>query len=196
MFFNNKKINFKIPVEVSARHIHLGQKDMEILFGRGHQLKKIKQLSQPAEFACEELLTLQINGKEIKNVRVIGPLRDATQVEISITDAFYFSVNPPVRLSGDIEGSPGAVLAGPEGQVNLAEGVVIAQRHLHCSLEEAKRLGLKNGDKVSIKVDSERPVVFENIAVRAKDSYSLALHLDTDEGNAAGIKKQGEGLII
>ncbi len=186
----------KIPVEVSARHIHLCQKDLEALFGLEYKLKELKRLSQPSDFSCEETLDIKVGDKEIKNVRVVGPLRQKTQVEISKTDAVILGVNPPVRLSGDIEKSAPVVIVGPAGVVDLTDGLIVALRHIHCATSEAVKLGLKNNDKVSVKTDGERPVTFHNVIVRIKDDFKLCLHLDTDEGNAAGINKTGEGQII
>lgn len=189
-------MKIKISVEISARHAHLSQKDLEALFGMGYELKKIKDLSQPTLFAAEEKVDLKVNSNILKNLRIVGPVRENTQVEISRTDAIFLHVDAPLRLSGDIAGSCGATLIGPKGEIVSKEGVIVAQRHIHCSTDEAKKLGLKSGAEVSVRVDSERPVVFEKIAVRASDNYKFSLHLDTDEGNAAGIDKIGEGEII
>lgn len=186
----------KIPVEVSGRHLHLSQEDLEALFGLGYQLKKKKDLSQPSDFAAEETLDLRNGDKIIKGVRVVGPVRKNTQVEISKTDAVYLGINPPIKLSGDIEGTPGITLIGPKGEVILEKGLIIALRHIHCSSEEAKKMKLKNGEIVSVKIGDERPVIFHNIKVRVGDNYKFCLHIDTDEGNAAGINKIGEGQII
>lgn len=186
----------KIPVEVSARHCHLAKQDLEKLFGIGHELKKIKQLSQPSDFACEETISIQVGSKKIESVRIVGPLREQTQVEISLTDAVGSGVMPPVKLSGNLEGTGSVVLEGPEGVANLSEGLIVALRHIHCATEEAFKLGLKNGDNVSVRVEGQRPIIFENVAVRVRDDYKLCLHLDTDEGNAAGINKTGEGIIL
>jgi putative phosphotransacetylase len=185
----------KIPIEVSARHCHLSERDLEKLFGEDYQLKKMKQLSQPSEFACSETVEIQFGSKKFEKVRVVGPIRGQTQVEISLTDAVGSGVVPPLRLSGDLKGSAVCVIKGPKGEVKLSEGVIVAKRHLHCSLKEAEKLGLKNGDTISIKAKTLRPVVFEDVAVRVDEGYSLDLHLDTDEGNAAGINKKGEGVI-
>ena len=191
------KINLIIvPVEVSARHIHLSKNDLENLFGQGYELKKIKQLSQPSDFACQETVDIKVGDKNLKNIRVIGPEREKTQVEISKTDAFFLKVNAPLRLSGDIHVTPGVTLIGPKGKVDLQEGLIVAKRHLHCATSEAKELGLKNNDIVSVKVESERSVIFEDIPVRVKDSYSLCMHIDTDEGNSAGINGSAQGYII
>lgn len=186
----------KVSVEVSARHCHLSKEVLEKLFGKGHELKKVKQLSQPSDFACEETIEVQIGSKRIENVRVVGPLREKTQVEISLTDAVGSGIIPPTRLSGNLENSSGAILIGRNAQMELAEGLIIAQRHLHCDIESAEKYKLKTGDVVSVKVGQERKIIFEEVVVRVKDNYKLCLHLDTDEGNAAGINKISEGLIL
>ncbi len=191
-----KRQKIKIPVEVSARHCHLSKQDLEKLFGLGHELKKIKQLSQPSDFAAEESAAIKSYSNVLENIRIVGPVRESTQVEISKTDALKLGVDVPIRLSGDISGTPGITLIGPEGKIELKEGLIIAQRHLHCATDEAKKLKLKNGQTVSVRINSERPVIFENVIVRVKDDYKLCLHLDTDEGNAAGINKTGEGFIV
>jgi len=191
----------QVPVEVSARHIHLSQKDLETLFGSGYQLKKKKILTQPCDFAAEETLSIKNNSNILENVRVVGPVRENTQVEINRTDAVKLGVNPPVRLSGDVEGSSAVTVVGPKGEVNLEKGLIIAERHIHCATDEAKKLKLKNittlknGDKVSVKIEGQRPVTFHNVRVRVGNDYKLCLHLDTDEGNAAGINKTGIGTI-
>ena len=189
-----KKI--KVPVEVSARHCHLSKEDLEKLFGAGYQLEELKKLSQASDFASKEMVNITVGSKRFENVRVVGPLRIQTQIEISITDAIGSGVMPPLRLSGDLKGSGAVVLEGPAGKAKLAEGLIIAQRHVHCATDEAKRYKLKNGDIISVKIMGERPVVFGNVSVRVKDSYNLHLHLDTDEGNAAGINKIREGEIV
>lgn len=185
-----------IPIEVSARHIHLCKEDLENLFGQGYALQIKQQLTQASDFAAQETVVLEWQGKKLENVRIVGPLREKTQVEISMTDAVFFGANPPLRLSGDIEGSAKINLHGPKGSTELGQGLIIAKRHIHCNLAEAKKLGLKPGKNVSVEIAGERPVVFENVAVRIKDDYNLCLHLDTDEANAAGIKKIGRGSII
>ncbi len=185
-----------VPVEVSARHCHLSQKDLEALFGAGHKLTKIKQLSQPSDFACEETVAIEFGSKKFEKVRVVGPVREQTQVEISATDGAGSGIEIPLRSSGDLKGSARVILQGPAGRVELNEGLIIAKRHLHCATDEAKKLKLKTGDIVSVKVEGERAVVFENVAIRVRDDYKLCVHIDTDEGNAAGINKIGEGKII
>lgn len=185
----------KIPIEVSARHVHLSQSDLEALFGLNYQLKKLKQLTQPCDFAAEETLVLQSGDKTISNVRIVGPVREKTQAEISMTDAITLSISPVLRISGDIEDTPGATLIGPRGRVELEQGVIIAERHLHCATDEAKKLRLKDGSMVSIKIDGKRGVVFNNVKIRVRDDYKLCMHLDTDEGNAAGINRVGDGYL-
>ena len=195
-----KKNSIKVPIEISARHCHLAAGDLVKLFGAGYELKKMRQLYQPSDFACQETVDIQFGppngGKEIEMVRVVGPLREQTQVEISLTDAVGSGIVPPVRLSGNLQGSSRVILKGPAGHVELNEGLIISQRHIHCATDEAKKYNLKNGDLVSVKIDEGREVIFGKIIVRVRADYKLCLHLDTDEGNAAGINKTGEGQII
>jgi len=186
----------EIPVEVSARHIHISKKDLETLFGEGYQLHRLKQLTQPSDFATEEVLDIEIGGKKLLGVRIVGPEREKTQIEISKTDAVLLGVNPPIRLSGDLENSLGSKLIGPKGELELSEGLIIVKRHIHCATNEAESLGLKNNDIVSVKVDGERSVIFEGVVVRVNNDYKLSMHIDTDEGNAAGINKIGKGIIL
>ncbi len=186
----------KIPVEVSARHCHLSKEDKEKIFGENYELTKLKQLTQPSDFACKETIDIKLGEKEIKNIRVVAPEREKSQVEISLTDAVGSGVVVPIKMSGDLAGSVGAVLIGPVGQVEIKEGVIVAKRHIHCSFDEAKEAGLENGEKVLVEINGERPIVFKDIVVRAGENYKLCLHLDTDEGNAGGINKSGEGIIL
>ncbi len=189
-------MEYKITIEVSARHCHLSERDLEKLFGSGYELKKTKQLSQPSDFACEETVEVEFGNKKLEKVRVVGPLRPQSQVEISLTDAIGSGILPPVKISGDLRHSSEVILRGPAGEIRLSEGLIVAQRHMHCSKEEAAELGLKNEEIVSIKTKSLRPLIFEEVVVRAKDGYNLCMHIDTDEGNAAGINKIGNGIII
>lgn len=186
----------QIPVEVSARHVHLSEKDFEKLFGKNTYLVKIKELSQPGEFASGEFVDLINEDKEIKKVRILGPLRKKSQVEISITDAYFlkFKEFPKIRVSGDTANTTQVLVKGPKSSVKLP--CIIAQRHLHCSEIEAKELSLKDNQKISIKVESQRSVTFNEIVVRVSKDYSLALHLDTDEGNSAGITNKTFGKIV
>jgi len=190
-------MNKKVPIEISARHIHLCQKDLEVLFGKGYQLKKLRKLSQADDFAAKETLDIKIGSKVIKKLRIIGPVRKETQIELSITDAFSLGIISSIlRLSGNIKGTPGAILIKSKKKLKIKKGVIIARRHLHCSLQQAKRLNLRNGMSVSVKVNGKRSLTFHNVRVRVREDYKLAVQFDTDEGNAAGIIKKGEGKII
>lgn len=186
----------EIPVEVSARHIHIAKEDLEELFGKGYKLTKLKDLSQPGEFSCKETVTVKNGDKKIENVRIIGPVRDHTQVEISKTDAYFLNLNAPLRVSGNLKGSESATLIGPEGKVNLKKGVIIAKRHLHANPKEAENLRLQDGEEISVKIKGERSLIFNNVKVRVDKDYSLAMHIDIDEGNAANINQKTEGKII
>lgn len=179
---------YYIPAASSARHVHLCRKDVETLFGKDHQLTQMKPLTQPGQFACEEKITVKGPRNEIAGVRVLGPERGSTQVEISMTDSFKLGVKPVLRMSGNTAGTPGATLIGPAGTVELAEGVIIAARHLHMSNEEAAIYGLKDGDIISLKKGGPREVTFGNVVVRCGTGHSLELHIDTDEANAAMLK--------
>jgi len=186
----------KIPIEVSARHIHLSQKDLEALFGRGYKLKKIKDLTQPLDFAAEEMVDVVVAERKLPAVRIVGPERDCTQVEISMSDAIQLGINVPLRISGDVGDTPGALLMASNSQVKIKEGLIIAQRHIHLSPQEAKDLGIINGQEVSLKIEGPRSLIFDKVRARVGENYCCCVHLDTDEGNAAGINRRGEGEII
>ena len=187
----------KFLVETSARHVHVTQEHLEILFGKGYELTKKKDLSQPGQYACEERVTVVGPKKELKGVSIFGPVRKATQVELSLTDARSIGVAAPVRESGDVAGSAGCKLIGPAGEVELTEGVIAAKRHIHATPADAEQLGVKNGDIVSVKVDTDgRSLVFGDVVVRVSDSYALAMHIDTDESNAAGCGREQYGEIV
>lgn len=186
----------KIPIEVSARHIHLSQSDLEALFGSGYQLKKLRQLTQPCDFSANETLDIEANGKKITNVRIVGPVREQTQVELSITDAINLGITPLLRISADLKGTPGIILIGPKKEITIKEGVIIPARHTHYATAEAEEMGLKNGSMVSVLVKGPREISFHDVVIRVRDDYKLCMHLDTDEGNAAGINKVGEGYLV
>ena len=175
----------KILVETSARHVHLTREHVEILFGKGATLTHKKDLSQPGQFACEERVTVSGPKKDIPNVIILGPERPASQVEISFTDARTLGVTAPVKESGDVAGTPGVKLVGPCGEVELNEGVIIAKRHIHMTPEDAAALGVEDKQIVSVKVDSERTTIFGDTVVRVSPKFALAMHIDTDESNAA-----------
>ena len=187
----------KFLVETSARHVHVTQEHLEILFGKGYELTKKKDLSQPGQYACEERVTVVGPKKELKGVSILGPVRKATQVELSLTDARSIGVAAPVRESGDVAGSAGCKLIGPAGEVELTEGVIAAKRHIHATPADAEQLGVKNDDIVSVKVDTDgRSLVYGDVVVRVSDSYALAMHIDTDESNAAGCGREQYGEIV
>ncbi len=183
----------KISIEVSARHIHMSQKDLEILFGNGYELKKLRDLSQSGEFASQEKIIIKNGNKELA-VRIVGPCRKNTQVEVSKTDALYLNLNPPLRKSGNIAFTPGITLINGKKQLKIKKGVILALRHLHCSPEEAKELKLKKN--ASVKVIGDRGLIFEKVRVRIDKKYKLSMHIDTDEGNACGINQKGTGILL
>lgn len=173
-------------VETSARHIHLTDASVEILFGKGATLTKKKDLSQPGQYACEERLTIVGPKNEIKNVIVLGPTRKADQVEVSLTDARTLGVSAPVRESGDTAGSGACKLVGPCGEIELAEGVIAAKRHIHMTPADAEAFGVKDKEIVNVRIQSaERATIYGDVVVRVSPSYALAMHIDTDESNAA-----------
>lgn len=180
-------LDFTIPVGISNRHIHLSKVDLEALFGQGYELSEMKPLSQPGQYAAEETVTIVGAKGEIERVRILGPVRKETQIEISRTDSFVLGVKPPVRDSGDIEGTPGLKVIGPNGEVELERGVIIASRHVHFHPSDAERFGVQNGQKIMLRTSGERALILENVVVRVHDTYALDCHLDTDEGNAAGL---------
>lgn len=179
-----QNILLEVPVGVSGRHVHLTREHLQTLFGPGYELTKIKDLVQPGQFAAKETVTVVGPRGVLESVRVLGPLRSYSQVEISRTDSFKLGVNPPIRESGDHEGSPGCVLVGPAGVVSLKEGVIIALRHIHMHTSDAKRYGLKDKDLVTVQVGGERGLVFTNVLVRVNPNFRLEFHVDTDEANA------------
>jgi acetate kinase len=174
-----------IPIGVSAHHLHLSQEHVEALFGEGHQLSPRSPLSQPGQFAAEEVVRLIGPRGSSDRVRVLGPARKESQVEISRTEGFQLGIHAPVRMSGDLEGTPGLILEGPAGQVELKDGVIYAHRHLHMTPTDAQRLGLENGDIVRLRVEGDRELIFGDVAVRVSPKFKLEFHLDTDEANAA-----------
>ncbi len=182
-----QKNGFMVPIGVSARHIHLTQADLEVLYGPGYQLTKKKEL-MGGQFASNELLTIVgLKLRAIENVRILGPCRKFSQVEISATDAMKLGIKAPLRESGDIAGSAPIALVGPKGALYLKEGCIIASRHIHMSPKDAAAAGVKDGDYVSVKADNDRGTTFNNVKIRVDDSFTLEMHIDTDEANASGI---------
>lgn len=189
----------KIPIEVSARHIHLSQQDLDILFGKNYQLQKEKDLLQPRQFAAKE--TVKIIGKKnsFDNVRIIGPVRSQTQLEITITDSYFLGINPPgVKISGDLADSTGGLeIVGKIEKIKLEKGIIVAKRHLHIEPDKAKKINIKDGDEISIEIIGIRSVIFNQVVVRSKaDIDALSFQLDTDEANASGVKTGDFGEIV
>ena len=176
----------KVMVEISARHVHVTDADLAILFGEGHALTPKKNLSQPGQFACEERVDIIGPKRELKNVSILGPTRSATQVEISLTDARSIGVAAPVRESGDLAGSAPCKIVGPCGEIEITEGVIAAQRHIHLDTATAAEMGLSDKQMVKVQIDTDgRSLIFGDVVVRVSDKYAPAMHIDTDESNAA-----------
>ncbi len=188
----------QVLVEISARHVHVSQQDLETLFGKGYELTVKKELSQPGQFACEERVKVIGTKGEFPAVSILGPCRKDTQVELSLTDARSIGVSAPVRESGDIEDSGVCKLVGPAGEVELTKGVIAAKRHIHATTADAEKMGLENGEIVSVEIPTSngRNLTFGDVVVRVSDSYALAMHIDTDEANAAGMAPNTIGKII
>ena len=184
------------PVAISARHIHVSEDDLQALFGPNATLTKDFDLSQPGQFAAKERVSIEGPKGVIHNVRVLGPVRAATQVEISRTDAMKLGLNPPVRQSGDIANSASIKLINQRQEIMIEQGVIIAQAHIHMTEEDARVLEVSNNELVSVEVDSERPVTFRGVVVRVSNDFSLEMHIDTDEANAGLIEQQAKGRIV
>jgi len=191
-----KKNDNSIPVGISNRHIHLSQIDLNTLFGAGYQLTKIKDLSQPMQYACKETLTIGGPKGAIEKVRILGPVRSESQVEILQADCFKLGITAPVRLSGDLQGTPGITLIGPQGSILLSQGLMIAQRHIHMTQEEAKHLGVSDGEQVSIQIDGLRGGNYSNVVIRANNTSALECHIDTEEANAMKLASTSKITII
>jgi putative phosphotransacetylase len=187
----------KFIVETSARHIHVTQKDLETLFGKGASLTHKKDLSQPGQFACEERVTIVGSKKEIPNVSILGPVRPVTQVELSATDARSAGIAAPIRESGDTAGSGACKVVGPCGEIELSEGVIVAKRHIHLTPADAEELGVNDKDIVWVKVDTDgRKAILGDVVVRVSEKFAKAMHIDTDESNAIGAGRNLEGEIV
>ena len=186
-----------VMVETSARHVHVTEETLEILFGKGYQLTKKKDLSQPGQFACEERVQVIGPKNSFPAVSILGPTRPADQVELSASDARSIGVAAPVRESGDIAGSGACKLVGPKGEVELKEGVIVAKRHIHMTPEDAENYGVKDKQVVSVKIDSpERSLVFGDVVVRVSPKFKLAMHIDTDESNAVMAGRDAAGVCV
>lgn len=185
-----------IPVGISNRHVHLSQKDMDVLFGKDYSLTKLKDLSQPGQYACKETVTICGPKGAIEKIRILGPTRSKTQVEVLMGDCIKLGAVQHVRLSGDLSNTSGITIVGPKGSVQIEEGLVVAQRHIHMTSEDAKNLGVCDGDIVSIKCDDLRGGVYSNVAIRANDTSKLECHLDIEEANAMGINSRSKIVIV
>jgi len=189
--------NYCIPVEISVRHIHLTREVLDILYGKDYQLKKIRDLSQPGEFASAETVTIVgPKMRAIENVRILGPLRNFTQVELSRTDGIYLGIDLPLRVSGDIKGSAPITVIGPKGSIYLNEGAIRAARHIHMTPDDAKKFNVKDKQIVKVEIPGDCGVILDNVIVRVSDKFKLALHLDTDEGNCANAQPTTMAKII
>lgn len=185
----------QIPIGVSNRHVHLSESAVERLFGTGYKLTKYKDLSQPGQFAAKETVTVIGPKGKLQNVRILGPARDMTQVEVSLNDGFMLGIKPPVRLSGDIDGTPAFTLQGPRGQLKLDQGLICAARHIHMHPSDAERFGVENGQKVDVYVPGDRSVTFHDTLIRVSDRFQLEMHIDFDEANAAHIQNGQKALL-
>lgn len=181
----------KIKIGVSNRHVHLSKNDFDVLFPNT-LMNKVKDLSQGGEFVSDLFVSIKTNKGVLSKVRVVGPLRDKTQVEVSKTDAYFLGINPPVRMSGDLDNSEDVILISNNDELFVENSCILAHRHIHMSTNDAIKLGYKSGDIVKVKIFGERGGVYDNVEIKTKDSYSLELHLDTDEANAMGVKNGDE----
>ena len=185
---SNTGNGFMVPIGVSARHVHLTQEHVEVLFGKGYQLTKKKDL-MGGQFASNEMVTIVgLKLRAIENLRILGPVRSASQVEVSATDSVKLGIKAPIRESGNIAGSAPIALVGPKGALYLKEGCIVAMRHIHMSPADARAAGLSDGDIVSVKADNARGTIFNQVKIRVADSFTLEMHIDTDEANACSIK--------
>lgn len=193
---NELKAKLFIPVEASGRHIHLSRADADVLFGKGYQFTKVKDLSQPGQYACKERVTVTGPKGSIQNVIVLGPERKQTQMEVSLTDALALGIKAPIRQSGDIKGSPGFTVSNGGCSITLDEGLIVAKRHIHITPEDAKKFNVSDGEIVKIKVSGSRPVIFEDTVVRVSKDFRTYMHIDYDEANCCGYNKESWGIII
>lgn len=185
----------RVPVGISARHVHLQTDHLYTLFGNGYRLTPMIELSQPGQFAAQEIVTLAGPKGKIERVRILGPERVQTQVEVSASDARTLGVTPIVRNSGDIEGTPGLTIIGPKGSVDIQKGVIVAERHIHMSFQQSEYFGVRDGDRVKVMIPGPKGGIMDNIVVRVSQNYQLDLHIDTDEANAF-LLKQGDLLEL
>jgi putative phosphotransacetylase len=189
-------MSYKVEIGISNKHLHLSQEDLEKLFGEGYELTPVKDLKQPGQYAADEKVDLIGSKGNLKGIRVLGPVRPETQVELALTDARGIGIDAPIRESGVLDGTPGLTIAGPKGQVEMEKGVIIALRHIHLSEEQAKDADVVDKELVDVKTTGTRPIIFEDVLIRAGNKYEREMHLDTDEANAAGVKNNDMAEII
>lgn len=185
-----------VTIGISNRHLHLSQADLETLFGAGYELKVLKDLVQPGQYAAEEVVTIAGPKGAIEKVRVLGPVRPRTQVEVALTDAYKLGIKPPVRDSGDLAHAAPITIHGPQGSVELAEGAILAWRHIHMHTSDAEVYGVKDKEMVKVQVGGPRGIIFENVLVRVRDDFAMEMHVDTDEANAAMLQNGQEVKIV
>ncbi|MEG0501493.1 MAG: ethanolamine utilization phosphate acetyltransferase EutD [Cellulosilyticaceae bacterium] len=185
-----------IEVEASGRHVHLAQRDIDVLFGVGYRLTPVKDLSQPGQYACKERVTVTGTKGTLNNVIVLGPARKDSQVEVSLTDALILGVKSPVRQSGDIKDTPGIVISNGDKKVELAQGLIVAKRHVHITPEDARKFNVSDGESVKVKVFGERPLIFDDMIIRVSPDFRTYIHIDYDEANACGYTKGMWGMIL
>lgn len=190
------ELDSSFEVEASGRHVHLSRKELDALFGTGYELTKAKDLSQPGQYASKERLTVVGPKGAFHNVVILGPVRKESQVEVSLTDCLQLGVKAPIRESGDIEGTPGIVLVNGDKSVSLDKGLIVAKRHVHMTPEDAEKIGVKNHDIVKVKVEGERPLIFDDVVIRVSPKFATYMHIDYDEANACGFSKGIRGRII
>jgi len=188
---------FSIPAEISNHHVHLTRDSLDVLYGKGYELTKLRDLSQPGEFASNERLSIVgANMRVIEKVRILGPLREYTQAELSLTDGYFLGLDLPTRISGNIKGSPPITFIGPKGVLSLSEGAIRAARHIHMTSKDAESYGVKDKDRMNVEVSEEHGVIYKDVVVRVSQKSKLALHLDTDEANAGNLKGSGLARIL
>jgi len=190
------ELDSSFEVEASGRHVHLSRKELDALFGTGYELTKVKDLSQPGQYASKERLTVVGPKGAFHNVVILGPVRKESQVEVSLTDCLQLGVKAPIRESGDIEGTPGIVLVNGDKSVSLDKGLIVAKRHVHMTPEDAEKIGVKNHDIVKVKVEGARPLIFDDVVIRVSPKFATYMHIDYDEANACGFSKGIRGRII
>lgn len=191
----NKLENYKIPVGVSNRHVHLSQKDLDKLFGNGYKLTKKLDLKQPGQFAANEVVTIRGPKGQFENVRILGPIRENSQIEISLTDNFRLGIKAPIKQSGDLKNTPGLEIIGPKGIIKMDEGTIVALRHIHMTPDYAKKIGVKDKEIVEVETFGERQGVLGNVLIRVSEKSSLEMHIDIDEANACGLKNKDYVLL-